>query len=162
MFIDNKKFCSKCNLYLSLDRFKKLTTKSSLEKYPDGYYWCCIDCYKKIEWTYNIGEAPNSRKFRRREKRMRRASVIEYTYGLKPEEYEQMVTSQKNLCAICGTKEEGNVLCIDHDHTTGKVRGLLCTNCNIGLGNLKDNVQIFQSAIAYLQKYGKAGDSTCN
>ena len=155
MLIENKKFCPKCQLYLLKDRFKKVTTKKSLEKNPDGYYWCCMDCYKKHEFVYNPGEAPQSRKFRRREKRLRKMELIGRTYGLKEQDYEQMVAEQNNLCAICGKKEEGKVLCIDHDHATGKVRGLLCSNCNIGLGNLKEDIQIFLAAIAYLKKYGK-------
>ena len=63
------------------------------------------------------------------------------------------IDEQKNMCAICGRKDESKVLCVDHDHKTGTIRGLLCNGCNVGLGNLKDDIQILQSAIAYLHKY---------
>ena len=52
-----------------------------------------------------------------------------------------------NLCCICGEKQE---LVIDHDHRTGKVRGLLCGSCNKGLGFFKDNKKYLNSAIKYL------------
>ena len=59
-----------------------------------------------------------------------------------------MMAEQKGLCAICQTQlEESN---IDHDHTTGEVRGLLCTPCNLGIGMFKDNPDVLNRAIRYL------------
>lgn len=52
-------------------------------------------------------------------------------------------------CAICGI--EGNLV-VDHNHTTLKIRGMLCTNCNLGLGHFKDNKDLLQSAISYLDQ----------
>lgn len=153
---NNKKFCSECNLYLSVEEFKKLTSPSALEKYSDGYYWCCSSCYKNKMWIYTTENEPTNRKMRRRFKLQRRLNNVEITYGLSQEDYLSKINDQKNLCAICKTKNVGKVLCVDHDHKTGKVRGLLCTNCNVGLGNLKDNIQILQSAIEYLQNYSTA------
>jgi hypothetical protein len=68
-------------------------------------------------------------------------------YGLTPVEHADLVARQKGLCAICNEPKD---LCIDHDHKTGQVRGLLCTNCNLGIGNLKDDPEILRKAIAYL------------
>lgn len=148
-----KKFCPECNLYLDITKFKKLTTKGSLERYPDGYYWCCSECYKAKEWVYRAGEEPNNRKARRRDKRARRIISVESVYGLLEQEYLEKIREQENLCAICHKKDEGKVLCIDHNHKSGEVRGLLCHNCNIGLGNFKDNPEILEAAIGYLKKY---------
>ncbi len=148
-----KKHCSKCNLYLDIDKFKKLTTKSALKKYPDGYYWCCETCYKQIVWTFNPGEEPNNRQARRRDKRARRIDLVRSTYGLSEEEYMSKISEQENLCAICKKKDENKVLCVDHDHATDKVRGLLCGNCNVGLGNFRDNTKVLEAAIAYLERY---------
>jgi len=75
--------------------------------------------------------------------------------------YESLIESQNNLCAICGNEEtrissrsnEITRLCIDHDHASGKVRALLCANCNSGIGKFKDDIQILQSAIEYLKKH---------
>lgn len=150
---DNGKMCPECNFWLPKTAFKKLTSYAALKKYPDGYYWCCSDCFRKKEWTYKEGEEPNNRRARRRNKRLRRITSVEYTYGLSEKDYLEKISEQNNVCAICGTKQEGKVLCVDHNHNTGKVRGLLCHNCNIGLGNFKDNPKILESAIEYLKKY---------
>lgn len=153
MIEPQKKFCTECRLFLNVSNFKKLTSKSALDKNPDGYYWCCTECYKKKEWVYRAGEEPTNRQAKRRDKRTRRVLAVEATYGLSEVDYMEKIAEQDNLCAICRRKDEGRVLCVDHDHKTGKVRGLLCTNCNIGLGNLKDDIQVLEAAIGYLKKY---------
>lgn len=84
--------------------------------------------------------------------RMRRMSAVQTKYGLSENEHLALIKEQNNLCAICGGKDAGKVLCVDHNHTTGAVRGLLCGNCNVGLGNFRDNPKILESAIAYLLK----------
>lgn len=72
--------------------------------------------------------------------------------GCTPSQYKLLQQSQKGMCAICG-KEVNEQLRADHDHVTGKMRGLLCDNCNWGLGNFKDNIQYLKNAICYLEKY---------
>ena len=63
-----------------------------------------------------------------------------------------MVAKQENLCAICGGKEIANRgLCVDHNHSTGKVRGVLCLNCNAGIGNFRENIDVMLNAIKYLK-----------
>jgi len=82
-------------------------------------------------------------------------------YGITPEQYEAIRAQQNNLCAICKQpqiiKRNGQVktLCVDHDHTTEQVRGLLCDHCNKALGCMRDDVVILQSAIDYLKQYKK-------
>jgi hypothetical protein len=68
------------------------------------------------------------------------------------EMYNKIKTQQKNRCAICGKKVKGN-LCGDHDHTQKKPRGLLCTSCNLLLGNAKENLTILKNAMRYLKKW---------
>lgn len=75
-------------------------------------------------------------------------------YGLSRESYYEMLASQKNSCAICETKFVSTPS-VDHCHSTQKVRGLLCSQCNTGLGLLKEDPAIFKSAVAYLRKYKK-------
>jgi len=70
-------------------------------------------------------------------------------YGLTEEEYNNMVLSQNNLCAICN-KPSNKTLHIDHDHVTGRVRGLLCSNCNLGIGLLEEDLVVLNRAIEYL------------
>lgn len=81
--------------------------------------------------------------------------LIKRQYGLSYEDYCNLLKKQNGKCAICdvvGEKIKGKELCIDHNHTTGKVRGLLCHSCNRGIGLMKDNVLIFKKAIKYIQK----------
>jgi hypothetical protein len=94
-----------------------------------------------------------------------RVRYLRDTYGLTPEQYKDMIKEQDGVCAICGEPEwikvNGKVrrIPIDHCHKTGQVRGLLCSNCNTGLGAFKDNIDIMASAISYLQNatYKKTG-----
>jgi hypothetical protein len=79
-------------------------------------------------------------------------------YQLTADEYAALLESQGGVCAICGkvnglTKHNGeHQLVIDHCHDTGAVRGLLCYNCNLGLGNFKDDLGLLIKAIAYLKR----------
>lgn len=83
---------------------------------------------------------------------------LKRTYGITVEEYSALLEGQGGVCAICGKEEravknnsvEYRNLAVDHCHTTGKVRGLLCTNCNQGLGNFMDNPAYLAKAISYL------------
>lgn len=85
--------------------------------------------------------------------------VYKDTYGINIEEYNRMEALQKGLCAICGKKEETIRnkkiinLSVDHDHVDGKIRGLLCCNCNNGLGRFKDCIDTLKEAVIYLEKH---------
>lgn len=75
-------------------------------------------------------------------------------YGLTVEQYDTMLTSQGGGCAICGTQTlpaRGGCFAVDHDHGTGAVRGLLCTECNSGLGMFKDRLDLVERAVVYLK-----------
>ena len=80
-------------------------------------------------------------------------------FGLTLEQYDEMHKSQNGLCLICGnpetTMQRGKIipLSVDHDHTTGAVRGLLCRSCNTGLGAFNDDADRIQVAIQYLERY---------
>jgi hypothetical protein len=74
-------------------------------------------------------------------------------YGITLDDYQEMLAQQEGKCAICGSTEAknfGDTLVVDHDHATGKVRGLLCGTCNTALGKFRDDPQILRSAICYL------------
>ena len=76
-------------------------------------------------------------------------------YGLKPGEYAEMVKTQGGQCAVCKTAKPGGTgkrWCVDHDHETGKVRGLLCTHCNMGIGQLGDDPDRLRAAAAYIER----------
>jgi len=88
------------------------------------------------------------------ERRKSRGRYMKNKYGLSLEDYDKMLIDQLGLCAICGTQDPGGKgdFHIDHCHTTGRVRGLLCQSCNIGLGHFKDSVEFLYSAIKYLRE----------
>lgn len=77
-------------------------------------------------------------------------------YGITYDEYCNMLKEQNHKCAICGVDEvdsRSKKLCVDHDHETGKVRQLLCHNCNCGLGHFKDSLVGLSKALEYLIKH---------
>ncbi len=73
-------------------------------------------------------------------------------YGIDVEDYERMLEEQNGGCYICGDKPSKRALDIDHDHKTGKVRGLLCSNHNRALGLLGDDLLLLTKSIEYLVK----------
>lgn len=73
-------------------------------------------------------------------------------YGITVTEYERLFNEQNGVCAICG-KDNGQIaLCIDHDHATNEVRGLLCNLCNRGIGLFNDNPNLLDKAKQYVIK----------
>lgn len=86
---------------------------------------------------------------------------IQRTYKFNPQEYEDALVRQRGLCAICGMKcSVRKRLSIDHDHKTGRFRGLLCSHCNTGIGKFFDREDLLLSAIRYLSKRRSVGIST--
>lgn len=67
-----------------------------------------------------------------------RRSELKRRFGITPEQYDEMLAEQEGVCAICGKEQGGRTLAVDHDHSTGEVRGLLCTTCNVHLAWLED------------------------
>lgn len=86
-------------------------------------------------------------------KQKMRGYYLKKKYNTSHEEYEELFTKQGGACAICGTTESKKKLAVDHDHITGKNRGLLCVRCNIGLGHFLDDRKLLESASVYLYKY---------
>lgn len=81
-------------------------------------------------------------------------SNLKRNYQITPEDYERILVIQGGKCAICGRdrQEFPKPLVVDHDHDTGKVRGLLCPNCNHGLGRFSDSIDVVAKALEYLRK----------
>lgn len=74
-------------------------------------------------------------------------------YGITVEQYDQMLVEQNGGCALCEKPPDKRRLSVDHDHATGKVRGLLCKHCNFMIGLAREQPKVFQAAIAYLEKH---------
>jgi transposase-like protein len=77
-----------------------------------------------------------------------------YNVGFSTDELKKWLAEQGPGCAICGTENcpTGKALAVDHCHSTGRVRGLLCVKCNNGIGNFNDNPKLLQKAIEYLER----------
>jgi hypothetical protein len=81
-------------------------------------------------------------------------------YGITLSHYNEMLTEQQHLCALCGEKPDTDRrMHVDHDHATGKIRALLCHHCNLLLGNAKDSVDRLRQAIAYLELHAQEGEA---
>lgn len=78
----------------------------------------------------------------------RQGERLRYKYGISLADYESMYKAQGGCCAICRAPHA--VLCVDHCHSTRRVRGLLCSPCNTGIGHLRDSPDLLRKAIAYL------------
>ena len=77
------------------------------------------------------------------------------TFGITSDEYDQMLHLQGGKCAICHTTEckSGVAFAVDHCHTTGQIRGLLCRDCNTSLGKFNDDIRILRQAVRYLEAF---------
>jgi hypothetical protein len=88
-----------------------------------------------------------------------RAKKLRLAYGLSFDDYETMLATQNHSCLICGSTDphhNSEKFVVDHCHLTNKVRGLLCSHCNLGLGNFKDNPQSLKMAADYLERFADA------
>jgi Autographiviridae endonuclease VII len=83
--------------------------------------------------------------------------VLKARFGLSMGEYTALLSLQDGVCAICLRPEpvEGKRLAVDHDHVTKVNRGLLCSNCNMGLGQFGDNIDLLKRAALYLERFKK-------
>ncbi len=87
----------------------------------------------------------------------RRKFKLRKKYGLSPEEYDKQFSHQSGQCAICRRSLVGlspQTVHVDHCHDTGRLRGILCGNCNVAMGNFKENIESMSRAIEYLMSAG--------
>lgn len=108
------------------------------------HHWC-RDCRNEYQRNYR---KEWTKKYPERRAAQKRRNIIR-SYGLTPERHAEMLSEQGNACAICRTTPDRD-LDIDHCHATGKVRGLLCSRCNMLLGMADDDAEILSRAVQYL------------
>ena len=128
--------CSKCNEILPVSQFHIKSDKKT-----NKYYRFNSPC----KFCAHIGRNINYQKaYQRRIK-----------YNLTQEEYDLMLKKQNYSCEICGIHKDDcpKELCVDHCHETGEVRGLLCNNCNSGIGFFMERQYVMKKAIQYLKSY---------
>lgn len=142
--LGGKKICKECQELKDFSNFGKHAGCR------DGFRPECKECtsaYHKVNRPKYAGGV--SRKY-----------SLKKNFGITPEQYDQMLISQGGRCKICGGSEsasgrwDSNFLCVDHDHVTGEIRGLLCHPCNTGLGFFKDDTGRLEAAINYLKQRG--------
>lgn len=121
---DGMKRCSRCGQVKSRDEFRNHRASK------DGLRVACKPCH-------SAGSAPSSE-----------ARRIFRTYGLTKSEYDAFFVAHRSQCAACGKTTD---LCIDHDHKTGRLRGVLCRTCNITIGTAKESIEVLEALIEYLR-----------
>lgn len=141
--------CRDCNVLLTTEN--RFTAGKSL--YTGRVKWSnrCKVCWLTYQREYRkrIGMSPEENK----------ANMLRWRYGLTLDEYTALANQQGGVCAICHQPNTcvdprtGTVklLAVDHDHATGAIRGLLCSDCNRGMGFLKDSQELLRRALEYLE-----------
>ena len=129
------KKCCRCKKDKPLDEFTKI---------PNGYISYCKPCASII-----------SKKWYRDHPEKSREKQLKYCYGITLEQYNKLYIEQNGCCLICGKhqNELKKKLHVDHNHTTGEVRGLLCQKCNFLISQADEDINILLKAIKYLE-YG--------
>jgi len=118
----------------------------------------CMSARNRIWKTRNPEKlAAYERNRPRKPAAVRRDEQLRREYGIDLARYDELVKQQRGLCAICQEAPmpvpgKEIALYVDHCHTTNKVRGLLCQNCNFAIGHMKDDVARLRAAIAYLEE----------
>ncbi len=123
----------------------KETRKRAFKKWREG----------NLELAREMSRDSN-RKGRARDPRRYKSYELKSRYGISLEEYEDILAKQNGRCAICGVQEPRGMgmFHVDHCHDTSKVRGLLCNECNMGIGKLKDSADLTARATQYLSVGG--------
>jgi hypothetical protein len=136
-----EKRCPHCKQVKPVTEFRKDT------KRPDGRGGYCCACANM-----------RNREAHSRNKTRTKARHLRALHGITRDDYLAMLNAQGGGCAICGKPQDENRWHpLDHDHKTGKVRGILCNQCNTALGGFRDNPQFMLAAIEYLRT--RSGDS---
>lgn len=131
------KTCTKCKVTKALNEFSFRTRAG------DGKDYQCKACRAAYGKEWRIKNADKHRDGR-----------LKYSYNIGLDDYNAMLEAQGHCCAVCRTDTPGGrgTWHVDHCHTNGHVRGLLCTSCNVGLGHFNDNISTLSNAIAYLSR----------
>ena len=134
-----------CKLCRNIYKNKKYKENPEIVKHTNNkYYMENREKCKKRMIQYNYA---NSRKGKN--------TKLRKVYGITIDQFEKMLIEQNNSCKICKTKCDGTnkskKIYVDHCHATKKVRALLCSNCNLGLGHFKDSIELLESAIDYIK-----------
>ncbi len=161
--ITEYKICIKCLIKKSKNEFyTSSTSKDNLSRY-------CKICDRDIKTKYRKNNKERiknySKKYRESHKQQIKESTttqeykkqnkersLKYLYNLDIKKYNDILILQNNSCKICNISFQKTKICVDHDHLTGKIRGLLCRKCNTGIGLFNDSIILLNKATIYLSQ----------
>lgn len=157
------KTCAKCKLAKSKSDFGKRSSSK------DGLNYYCKNCdsanckayysknktkikLKVLAWQASNKEKVNS--YKKKNKLNNPDYDLMRTHGVNKKQYDNMFNKQNGCCAVCriNQSEFKRSLAVDHDHKTGKIRGLLCDRCNVALGMVRDSKDVLCKLIIYLEQ----------
>lgn len=145
------KLCTKC-----LREYPP--TSEYFYKHPntkDGLQSWCKSCSNESRGKWHEKNKKYMKKYQKENKEKIKNNQLKHSFGLTLDVYNQMLKKQNHRCGICERHESEfeRSLAVHENPKTGEIRGLLCLNCNIGLGNFKHNPLLLIKATKYLQKY---------
>ena len=151
------KLCPRCNKVLSVKKFNKASRR-------DGYQTYCRDCHNLMQRekyskdpSQKIKRQIRAARRKGRDPFVQRKAELRRLYGITFEDYTLLFKKQNGVCAIClKTCKTRKSLSVDHNHDTGKVRGLLCNRCNRAIGMLEEDPDILDRAKKYIIKGNNA------
>ena len=125
----------------------------------DGLATRCRKCHSIANKKYREQNKERLKAYKEQNRKEAADSALKRRYGITLEQYLFLLKKQNNLCAICKEAETRidyktnkiSQLCVDHCHITGKIRGLLCFSCNIGIGKFKDDPEKLNRAANYVK-----------
>lgn len=156
---DGKTFCPKCNEFFDNDHFTIVQTSLKTNPRTMGAQFICKknDKRRSLDWVNR-----KYSKFSENSVEQQKHTTLMGVYGIGMPEYNKMFAEQEGCCYICKRhqSELPKSLCVDHDHSSpkGEVRGLLCHDCNRGLGDFKDNLILLKKAVEYLERGSRSFD----
>lgn len=130
--------CKRCREVLPLSHFNSDSSR------PDGTHPYCRACLTAYQREYRNRNHDRLAPLRRRSNMRRK-------YGIAPDVFDALLMKQGSRCAICRCElDMGNHTCVDHCHSTGRIRGILCRKCNTGIGQFSDDPILLATALRYL------------
>lgn len=142
--VNGMKVCTHCKIRKSVNEFWR---------HYNSVYPFCKACKKAQQASWRVRNPEKYKAQADRRKRENRSEEGRFKrYGITKEQYASMVEWQHGECAICGLYV-GMKLYVDHNHKTGKVRGLLCKRCNFAIGALKEDLSVMAKAMEYVRRY---------
>lgn len=158
------KFCNRCKNFKEHEDFSK--NNKSRDKLD---YYCkkCKNEYSKLYMKDPKNKHLKYEKIKRNRrnnpdlyKKIQRKYDLKKKFNITLEQYNEILKKQNNCCDICKKSNLNEIkdLSVDHCHKTNKIRGLLCQNCNTALGLLKEDRQIFENGIKYINKWSSGKD----